>query len=430
MKGYGFRPEYVWYVPKPVNDVDKILDAFEILANHFEGCLWVDSQAKFCEMLESNGIKAGSSGAMGGRNWFTTFKYFGLAYVGSKDKRVHLTDVGEDIQKYDRIEIITDQLLKLQLPNPYQGKYIKTVELFPFRVILEILMNLPDYVIYSDEFSLFVIGLKRFGKDTLKEVVRNIKKYRKSSEHAKNDIKTSILREYTNSVRNEFKISGKNNRLVTPERVWTIISDYSKRHFLTLDFMDFCSYNHSKSSVYLKGGKILHIRKLIRDTAFDLPKEFDNEGEWFLFYGSPTYIRNKTKIKSLSKKGYRLKKLLETAEMMKKKTGSIKIKQLSETFEFPIKEILKKLKECGYINEVKELSEHNKIILKIGKLAKQYGLKFHVGITEQGVYRKFKDLSVPMIRNHFNIPDSVFRELRNIDVVWVKSNKNNKNFRS
>ncbi len=424
MGEYGYRPPYVWYVPKPVNDIDRIIDAFKILAKEFAGKNWRENQEKFSERVEESIIKAGHGGSMAGRNWFAIFKYLGFAYTSKIGNKIVITDVGNLILKNNKREkdIVTDQLLKLQYPNPYQSKFVKETKLFPFRVLLKILFELPDNKISREEFGLFVMGLKHCVEEDIKGIVRNIIKYRNSKPHKKRVIRNSIISNYAKDVIKNFKDKGKKWRSVTPERVWTIIYDYALRHFLTIEYTDFCTYNKKNNELYLEKSKLLSIRRLLKENTLKVRHSFEDEYEWFYYYGSAVPIAKVEKTKALSRKRYRINRMLSEAEASYEKDRKIHIRTLSEKYGFSEKEIIKELQSVGLLDEKQEEKGHTRIIMKLVSLCKKEKLLAHIGKPEQGKYRKFKELSLlPMEENHFGIPDSVFKELRYIDVVWGKS---------
>ena len=423
MAGYGFRPSYVWYVPKPINDIDRIFDAFEILRNKFDSKTWSSFQLKFSKELEDNGIKYGNGGQMASRNWFTTFMYLGLAYKGD-DGLIHITDVGKSVNSSNRKEIVTKQLMKMQYPNPYQSKYVKGVFLFPYRIILGIILKLPEMKITAEELGLFIMGLKKYSEKDITPLVKRVASYRKSKYSKKQQIKNSILMTYTTAVKERFKEKGKALSEIDKDKVWAIIYDYARRHFLTLEYTGLCIYKRRQNYLAMPKNKVLTVRGLLHyNPPTATPSVYKDSEEWFYYYGSESK-HDLIDSKALSKKRYKLNKILTEAEKMKEKSKRIDIKHLSEVYGIPANEILKELKDHGYAEEeAKEQTEHHKVIYKLAKLGKSMGFSVHVGETEQGINEKLRSISTTMNTNHFGIPDSVFGELREVDLVWLKKDR-------
>lgn len=421
MAGYGYRPPFVWYVPKPINEIDRIFDAFEILKSQFNGKNWSTSQHTFSKELEDNGIKGGSGGEMASRNWFTTFMYFGLAYEG-KDRLVHITDLGNSVNNSNRKEVVINQLMRLQYPNPYQSKYVKEVYLFPYRVILKLLLELPDMKITAEELALFVIGLKRCSNSDIPLIAKTIAAYRGSTPPKKNQIRNSILGTYVSSVKKQFKERKKATSNVTTGKVWTIIYDYARRHFLTLEYTELCRYYRHKNYLEIPSNKVLSVRRLLSGNSLLKPSSFKDKEEWYYNYGSTSKSRPVI-LKVLSRKRYKQNKMLAEAEIMKRKHGKIDIKRLSEVYSTPAEEVLKQLEDHGYSESVEKEIGQYKVIIKIAVMGKKKGYSIHAGEIEQGSNRKLRELSTPMNTNNFGIPKSVFDELRLVDLVWLQKDR-------
>lgn len=418
MAEYGYRPPYVWYVPKPVNDIEKVFDAFRILQKSFNGVKWADFQLKFSKQIEEEGIKGGHGGPMGARNWFTTFKYFGLAYI-DRTNSVCLTDLGETFSDENRKETIINQLLKLQFPNPYQSKYVKGVNLYPFRVILRILLALPNNQISREELALFIMGLKSCSEQDIQSIANNILLFRQTKNKKK--MKEEILNEHVRAVKKDFLRKGKELKSVSSARVWAIMYDYAGRHFLTLGYTGLCDYDKSEHTLTIQKNNLMNVQRILVNKMLEPNKEFDAEEDWFLHYGA--VASSKKTAGRVTKQQYLLQKASLAAQKMKQEKGRIDTKTLSETFSIPFEELVKELQKQGILIENENMSEHNKIILNLTNAANKKGYAVHIGETEQKVYKRFKDISIEMRANHFGIPDSIFKQLKQIDIVWLKKDK-------
>jgi len=81
-------------------------------------------------------------------------QFFGFCYLSDNGKLI-ITEAGNRfVSANDPSEIFRNQLLKLQITNPAESVFIRGILVFPFRVLLHLLLNL-GYLTW-DELGLFV----------------------------------------------------------------------------------------------------------------------------------------------------------------------------------------------------------------------------------------------------------------------------------
>ena len=120
------RPKNYWYWPKPINDIDRIIDAVNTITD-MDGEEWSEkkgTQQNMQELIVNAGLHI-SADAMSARNWMSAFQLYGLVYTKIVDKKkiITITPVGKSLKKstsQSRKKIIGRQFKKLQIGNLYK----------------------------------------------------------------------------------------------------------------------------------------------------------------------------------------------------------------------------------------------------------------------------------------------------------------------
>jgi len=225
------RPRETWYIPKAINDVDRIIDAV-IAIKDLDGCPWtettstsVGSQTELQRLIKEAGVYGGTPSDMAGRNWMATFQFFGFAYVerNERKKTVNITPVGKMLfdRDADRQEIVLRQFLKLQFPNPYQIRSMSPgIQIFPFQAVLKALKGVE----YLSEYEIanYVLWLKNTSE--IPALIDDILKSRKQkpTPRVKTDV-LNLLRDYASRLRLYFTYTS------------LIEADHTIEHTLTLN---------------------------------------------------------------------------------------------------------------------------------------------------------------------------------------------------
>ncbi len=312
------RPRETWYYPKAINDVDKIIDAL-IAIQKLDGKKWTKStrenigtQTELQQILKDEGIYGGTPSDMAGRNWMATFQFFGWAYV-DQDKKIKITPAGKDLATTkDRNKEVTEQLLKLQFPNPYQSKSMnKNIQMAPFWTTLK-LIEKTEYLT-QEEHAYFLMWIKNESEidETSKQIIefRKTRKRRKLSEQTE-----TLLRDIAGRIRLYHIYTG------------LLLADESRNHIITFNLR-----------------KITEIKKILNKTP-TIDKKFlgkNRWNEWFEHYGARTQPRRTITgvLTGISFRARKLESFLNNSYAKNKL--KIKINKIEEETHIQLKDIKK-----------------------------------------------------------------------------------------
>jgi len=193
-------------------------------------------------------------------------QFFGFTHI-DQNKRLIITKAGElFINSKKPNEVFKNQFLKLQLTNPSEERYIKEINVFPFRVILQLLIDLK--YLTPNEAGLYVFTMKN--QKDLPDVEKDILNFRKMSDNEK----ANLI--------NQFKKTTIGRKLlVLAPYVGYAWSFFLQTGLLRKDKNGFLRILEEK-------------REEIENTLLKFkeiePGEFENINEWFQYFGNPKYL--------------------------------------------------------------------------------------------------------------------------------------------
>lgn len=327
------RPRDTWYVPKAINDIDRILDALEVV-KEMDGMLWSkksNNQKKLMDKIKSIEDYGGTPSAMAGRNWMATFQFFGFIYPRiSEDgkKYIKITQIGKIANEFNRLELIRMQLLKLQFPNPYQSKYMSNdIQMFPYWTILKLTQEL-EYITIP-EIAYFILWIKNHSE--IPNAVKKIKSFRRTGKLPKNIQKLKKNQE-------------------------DLLIDYASRVRLYFCYTNLLDYKEDK--IILNTLNMALIDNILNNKP-DVNKNFidkSNWNEWFEHYGRGKK-KHRTITGKLTKYQYKAKKLIRHVYLIsnKSKSNRIALKKLSLESKINMENIDKILHDPNLIEKFPEL---------------------------------------------------------------------------
>lgn len=125
------------------------------------------------------------------RNYKSWLEKFGFLYTdGENPPNIFLTECGEQFvnlkdQQNECYFIFQQQCKKNQFWNPnYPVKY-KQIQVRPYRVLLKLLLGLPDNHFTLDEYILFISRMKNEKPSTFNQTIKLINSFRKLNQKAK-----------------------------------------------------------------------------------------------------------------------------------------------------------------------------------------------------------------------------------------------------
>ena len=107
LKRASSRPKNYWYWPKPINNIDLIINAVNSISS-MDGKEWTISsgnQKKMMELLVEKGMHIHADD-MSGRNWMSAFQLYGLVYPKREENKkiITITPVGKSLKQSTKVE--------------------------------------------------------------------------------------------------------------------------------------------------------------------------------------------------------------------------------------------------------------------------------------------------------------------------------------
>jgi hypothetical protein len=315
------RPKNYWYWPKPINNIDLIINAVNSISS-MDGKEWVISsgnQKKMMELLVEKGMHIHADN-MSGRNWMSAFQLYGLVYPKRVENKkiITITPVGKSLKqstRKSRREIITYQFMKLQFRNPSNARFLEeTLKVNPLYVVCKVISELES--ISQIEMAYFVMKIQNHSE--INSTIKEIKKFRKTKKEPEINYKAkSLLRDYA-------------NRILRRAFVYTELLEESEKNTYKIN-------PHKKDRVE----KFISIEPKIKENCV-------NElgwNEWYEHYGQ-IHKSRRNPAGSTSRTNYQARQL---AELIKKETElgnyKIKIKKIDEEIQQDHSSLLSLLKQ-------------------------------------------------------------------------------------
>jgi len=270
-----------WYVPKgeAVNDLPKIRDRLEVLVKQFDHLPWRSSQLDYVKELKRRGLFAPrASGqekedkAAIARMIKIVFDTLGLAWVDEGDA-VFISPAGARFLESRRPEkVIEQQLWKYQFWNPsIRGEQYESIRVFPYAVLLEVLLRFPEGIT-ADEYNLFVCRIE--AADSIERVCGEIERWRRLDERAQERMLRYLDSIPTESAKTRDDVSLYTRVARCQTYAWALFS--SSGVFI----------ERTRERLRIATGKARAAQgRLDRHHDVSTYIEFENEKEWFSYYG-------------------------------------------------------------------------------------------------------------------------------------------------
>lgn len=270
-----------WYVPKgeAVNDLPRIQSRLSLLLDKFQGEPWRTAQLGYVNELKRKGLFVPRARGQGdadraaiARMVKVVFDTLGLAWV-DQDDAVYVSSTGSRfIESSNPEEIVRRQLWKYQFWNPaVRGDQYQEFRIFPYPFLLEVLLEASGQLT-PEEYNLFTCRAKT--PDQVGVVRAQIERWRKLDEKAREQVISYLESVATESAKTEDKVSLYTRIARVQPYAWALFSSSSA-------FIE-----RTRTHLRIRQGKEASARKRVEkhraNAAFI---EFENEKEWFSYYG-------------------------------------------------------------------------------------------------------------------------------------------------
>ena len=358
----------IWWVTRPTRDLHDIEYALKSFAEIAQGQKWKGNRQLHKKFEVNNPAKTSNVGqhggeGSGGRTWAAWLKMWGLWY---NDDCVTLTDAGEMIVSTKDPQDIHKQIVHLimtfQITSAYHKKlkYTPEFQIFPFRLILRLLLNPKIEYLKTDEISLFLLQVKK--PDEYTDVVDKILTWRKQTKdkdkHKK--MKDKLLQQHRKKYDNP--------RSDSPEGIneyWRSIRDVGNTLMINISYIDEIIYDKQNSSVSIRKDSIDEAAELLakyQDMPFSKRYEFSEHA--FTRKFGIRYDRRKASKKDtvpMTSAKKRHKRIMNAIDELKKKggmtTGSDLVTKIHKITHDPGEEIEKIISEELDLDQIDQEDE-------------------------------------------------------------------------
>jgi len=282
-KGY-LSSQGFWYVPKgeAVNDIPRVKERLSVLREKFHGQPWRSSQLDYVRELRRAGLfiprargqEEGGRGAIA-RMVKVVFDTLGLAWV-NEDAAIFVSSAGNKfLDSNSPEEVIETQLWKYQLWNPsIRGEQYKALGVFPYALLTEVLLATADGIT-AEEYNLFVC--RAGSEDSSHRVVDQIRRWRRLDEAGQSRIIGYLDSISTQSAKTGDKVSLYTRVARCQPYAWALFSSSGQFIERTRERLRIQAGRERRATQGLESHR--------RSGVFI---DFENEKEWFSYYGDIT----------------------------------------------------------------------------------------------------------------------------------------------
>ncbi len=304
-----------WYIPKgeTVKSIERIQARLGLLRERFSGKHWTEAQLPYVNALRKNGLFSprGRSRDVSDRTAIArmikvVYHTLGLAWVDQEDA-IFISPAGERFLDSSEPEAVLEaQLWKYQFWNPTIPDDYREFRLFPYPFLLRILLNFPDGI-SVEEYNLFVSRART--SDSLSSVLREIRRWR-----ALNDEGRARIVAYLDSIP---AVSAKaRERVSLYERIarcqsyaWALFSSPG------------CLSTTPSGLLALSKSRIPETENRLREFELDSTFiEFENEKDWFTYFGDITAKNSYATAMSIYEERYDVEKAVQAMRSAKERS--------------------------------------------------------------------------------------------------------------
>jgi hypothetical protein len=273
-----------WYVPKgeAVNDLPRIKARLALLRERFDRRPWRATQLDYVRELRRSGLFAprargqeSEDRAAIARMVKVVFDTLGLAWV-DEDDAVFISPAGTAfLESSSPEDVIEGQLWKYQFWNPaIRGDQYAGIHLFPYALLTEVLLSVEDGVT-PEEYNLFVCRAAR--EDSARQVIAQIERWRRLDERSQARVISYLDSVSTQSAKTGDRVSLYTRVARCQPYAWALFSSSNQ----------FIERTHGFLRI-LEGKVPLAKQRLERHQRDSTFIRFENEKEWFSYYGDNT----------------------------------------------------------------------------------------------------------------------------------------------
>jgi len=274
-------------MPRPTRSLLDLQESLKSFANIAKGNVWRGNNQLQINFEADNPAKTGnvSENGSGGRTWASLLKVYGLWY---DDGNVTITSAGRVIiEGRFFYQQVVHQILNFQLRSPYSEhqRLEPTFKIFPFRIILKMLLDKKINFLEQAEIALFLLNMQTPSDFELAK--EQILKYRKEKNNGGKELK-----DRTDLIRNHMETHRPSGRTDTPDTIaghWRYINtDLANTFFNHIKFIHEIHYDETTKIISIDDRNYKNMQDILekheREYPFSIRDQF-GERAFYEHYG-------------------------------------------------------------------------------------------------------------------------------------------------
>ncbi len=264
----------LWWTTRPTRDLRDLPDSLRAFAGIAEGARWAGNRELHRRFEVENPAKTSHSGTHGsegggGRTWAAWLRLWGMWYDSG---RVTLTDAAKLILGAKRPEDVHKQIVHMimtfQITSPYHEDLPRAdysgFSVFPFRLILEMLLDERVGHLQVDEIALFLLPIR--DRSEYERAVSEIAAWREETRGADaGDRKEMLMQRAKAHMKRHYK--GRSDSPGTVGGHWRSSKDVANTFAVNMSYITEIKYDRRRGRIYVPDADAPAARALLEKYA-------------------------------------------------------------------------------------------------------------------------------------------------------------------
>ncbi len=263
----------LWWVTRPTRDLHDLEESLKCFARLAEGRKWSGDREMHQRFEVENPAKTSHSGihgsmGSGGRTWAAWLRSWGMWY---DEENVTLTDAAKMIigarDKADVHKQIVHMIMTFQITSAYheslRAGHYSEFRVFPFRLILKLLLDKDVSHLSLDEIGLFLLPVKNHSEYA--SIVSKIRDWRSKCTDAQ--ARKNLMNRLIASHMRKYHI-GRTDSPDTPDGYWRSVRDVASTFAVNIRYVTEITYDSRR--------RVLRVPDEDADSALTLLRKYED----------------------------------------------------------------------------------------------------------------------------------------------------------
>ena len=260
----------IWWTTRPTRDLHDLPDSLRAFADIAEGAKWSGNRELHKRLEVENPAKTSHSGThgsegSGGRTWAAWLRLWGMWYDG---ERVTLTDAARLILGAKRPEDVHKQIVHMIMTFQITSSYHEGLprldysgfRVFPFRLMLEMLLDERVAYLEVDEIALFLLPIR--DRSEYERAVSEIAAWREETRGADAvDRREMLMQRARAHMKRHHK--GRSDSPGTVGGHWRSAKDVANTFAVNMSYITEIKYDGRRGRIYVPDGDAAAARVLL-----------------------------------------------------------------------------------------------------------------------------------------------------------------------